>query len=142
MVEVAFMLPWIFFLFLAIFDFGFYAYALISVENGARAGALRASASVARANNTAYVCDTVLEELRSLPGIGLAAACNASYQAGTIDPNQISGQITVASQAVAPGPDGEGHAAQVTVTYRMVNLFPLPWFPKEMTFVRTVRMRI
>ena len=35
-VEVALMAPWIFFLFVGVFDFGFYAYAGICMENAAR----------------------------------------------------------------------------------------------------------
>ncbi|HEY3376701.1 MAG TPA: TadE family protein, partial [Armatimonadota bacterium] len=40
MVEVTLMAPWIVFLFIGIFDFGFYAYAAICTQNAARAVAL------------------------------------------------------------------------------------------------------
>ncbi len=36
LVEVALLAPWIFFLFVGIFDFGFYAYAAICTQNAAR----------------------------------------------------------------------------------------------------------
>ena len=37
MVEVALLAPWIFFLFVGVFDMGFYSYMAICVENAARA---------------------------------------------------------------------------------------------------------
>ena len=44
-IEVALMAPWIFFLFVGVLDFGFYAYSFISVENAARAAVLLTSQS-------------------------------------------------------------------------------------------------
>ena len=45
-IEVALLSPWIFFLFVGIFDFGFYAYAAICTQNAARAVALAAAQPV------------------------------------------------------------------------------------------------
>ena len=42
-VEVALMAPWIFFLFVGVFDCGFYAFALIGTQNAARQAALSAA---------------------------------------------------------------------------------------------------
>ena len=44
-IEVTFMMPWLLFLFVGVFDFGFYAYALIATQNAARAVAVHNSIS-------------------------------------------------------------------------------------------------
>ena len=45
-VEVALLAPWIFFLFVGIFDLGFYAYGIICTQNAARAAATQTASSV------------------------------------------------------------------------------------------------
>jgi len=75
-VEVALMAPWIFFLFVGIFDFGFYAYAAICTQNAARAVALTQAQT---ATATVSPCTAALGELTMLPNIGYAPAsslCN------------------------------------------------------------------
>ena len=47
LVEMAFMMPWIAFLFVGIFDFGFYSYAAIATQNAARAVALQSASGSA-----------------------------------------------------------------------------------------------
>src|SRR5690242_11566024 len=69
-IETALMAPWIFLLFIAIFDFGFYAYAGITTANAARAAALYTSTSTGAATDTAGACQYVLDELRKLPNVG------------------------------------------------------------------------
>ena len=139
-VEVTLLMPWILFLFLAIFNFGFYAYALISVENAARVAAMYTSSSPALVNDAQFACQVVLEELRSLPGIGAGALCAAS---GNPRNAGASGQITVFVQQLtgAQSPDGAA-ASEVAVTYRPDNLFPLPFLMGNKPFTRVVRMRI
>ena len=66
-VEVALLAPWIFFLFVGIFDFGFYSYAAICTQNAARAVAL-AAAQTATAAVTP--CNAALGEMRMLPNVG------------------------------------------------------------------------
>lgn len=76
-VEVALLAPWIFFLFVGIFDFGFYAYAAICTQNAARAVALSQAQT---ATATVSPCSAALGELTMLPNIGYAPAsslCNA-----------------------------------------------------------------
>ena len=75
-VEVALMAPWIFFLFVGIFDFGFYAYAAICTQNAARAVALSQAQT---ATATVSPCTAALGELTMLPNIGYAPSsslCN------------------------------------------------------------------
>ena len=66
-VEVALMAPWIFFLFVGIFDFGFYAYAAICTQNAARVVALSAAQT---ATASVGSCGAALGELTMLPNIG------------------------------------------------------------------------
>src|SRR5260370_28240415 len=69
-IETALMAPWIFFLFIGIFDVGFYAYAGIVTANAARVAALYTSSSVGAAGDSAGACAYALEEMRSLPNVG------------------------------------------------------------------------
>ena len=111
-IEVALMAPWLFFLFIAIFDFGFFAYALISVQNAARVAALATAPSPA-SRLQAVACDYVLQELRSLP--------NASLMPADCSSAPLRVQVT-------PFADAEGWpASRVTVTYQPVALIPIPW---------------
>ncbi len=139
-IEVTLLLPWIFFLFLAIFNFGFYSYALISVENAARAAAMYTSGSTALAGSGQFACNVAVEELRSLPGIGADASCNCTGSSCTAG---ASNQLGVFAQVLpsAVSPDGDP-AAEVAITYQTIDLFPLPWIGGKMTFTRVARMRI
>lgn len=65
-VEVALMAPWIFFLFVGILDFGFYAYAAICTQNAARAVALAAAQS---ASASALPCTVAMGEMRMLSNV-------------------------------------------------------------------------
>src|ERR1700676_1502121 len=70
-IEVALLSPWIFFLFVGIFDFGFYAYAAICTQNAARAVALAVAQPVT--GSVSIYCSTALGEMRMLPNLGSAA---------------------------------------------------------------------
>src|SRR5262249_14921791 len=69
-VEIALMMPLIFFLFMAILDFGFYAYTAISVENAARVAALYATTSgPGGVTDSGTACQYVLQELRNAANV-------------------------------------------------------------------------
>ena len=127
MVEVALMAPWIFLLFMGILDFGFYAYAAISVENPTRIAALYATLTVKGAiTDSQGACDYVRQELQNMPNAAsFSASCNAAPLV-----------VTATSTTVGGAP-----ANQVTVTYRTVNVFPLPWLPGVYNITRVVWMR-
>ena len=72
-VEVALLSPWIFFLFVGVFDFGSYAYAAISTQNAARAVALAAAQTMTSSLNN---CTVALGEMRMLPNVLYAAAAS------------------------------------------------------------------
>jgi Flp pilus assembly protein TadG len=136
-IEVALMAPWIFFLFVGVFDFGFYAYALISVENAARVAAMYTSSATAAADDSSTACQYALEELRALPNVRSLPTCGA-VAAGTPVTN---GPMVVRAQAVT-GADGES-ASTVSVTYQTVPMIPIPGLVAgQLTVTRTVQMRV
>jgi Flp pilus assembly protein TadG len=138
LIEFSLFLPWLIFLFTAIFDFGFYAYAFIGVENAARAGVLQTAVNSATATNQSGACRIALDSLRGLPNIG------SSFTSGcSSDPVTVTASYCDAS-TLCPGgaasADG-GPASVVAVTYRMPALFRFPLRP-AVTISRTAQMRL
>lgn len=136
-VEVALMAPWILFLFVGIFDFGFCAYALISVQNAARVAALETSSG----SGVSIACGRVLEELRPLPNVGSAASCNCPVGSTVCTINLKNGSATVAASTFTDD-DGET-GSELTVTYPTVQLIPIPGLVRgRETFTRRAQMRM
>lgn len=128
MVEFALLFPMLFFLFLGAFDLGFFCYAFIAVQNAARVAALYTSSSSATAANQAQACTYVLGELQMLPNYSsFSSTCGASPL-----------QVTATS---VTGPDGNS-ASTVTVTYRTIQLVPIPGLGGQLSITRAVEMRI
>jgi Flp pilus assembly protein TadG len=129
-VEVALLAPWIFLLFIGVFDFGFYAYAAIATENAARVAALQTSSGTAVADDATLACTYVLEELRHMPNIKNSVTnCNSS-------------PLVVTAQLIDPGVDG-APASRVTVTYQTIPLFPIPGMMMgQFNLTRIVEMRV
>jgi TadE-like protein len=125
--EVAFLAPWILFLFAGAFDMGFYAYAIICTENAARVGALHTRYSLASAGDTAGACQYALAEMAALPNMRNVSSCNSLPL------------IVTATSLV--GIDG-AQATSVSVTYQTVQLIPLPWLTGRLTLTRIAQMRI
>ena len=127
--EAAFLLPWVLFLFVGAFDFGFYNYALISTENAARVAAWYTSQTATTATDATTACTYALAELSALPNVGAGmTTCNAA-------------PVVVTATKVS-GADGLS-ATQVTVTYTSPQLIPIPGaLPGQYTFARTVQMRL
>jgi hypothetical protein len=127
--EVALMAPWIFFLFVGVLDFGFYAYAIISTQNAARVAALHNSISKEAAiDPDGSGCQMVLSELKWALYTRTVTTCNAS-------PVQVSSTLVA-------GADGND-AAQVTVQYQTIAMIPIPGvFANQMTIFRTAQIRI
>ena len=130
MLEMAFYLPWIFFFFIGALDWGFYAQALISVENAARIACLYTSSNSGTAADSATACTYVLKELQYMPNVGSATTtCSGTSP------------IRVTASSVT-GPDGNP-ASQVTVTYTTINLVPIPnLMQKGFTWNRSVTMEL
>lgn len=128
MLELALLSPWIVFLFVGVFDFGFYAYSLITLETATRSAALW-NASHATPSDAATACTVVTTEMQSLTNMSGVSTC------GTGSPVAISAtQVT--------GPDN-GNAARVAVTYTTPALIPIPGLlAKQFTITRIVTMKL
>ena len=136
-IEVALMSPWILLLFIAIFDFGFYAYTLISVENAARVAVMHTSGDPQTGDDSSFACFYAVQELRMMLNVGNSVNCAVGCSAGS---SCIAGPITVQALNVT-GPDGQP-ASQVTVAYQGIQLFPLPWLMGRLNVTRVAQMRI
>jgi Flp pilus assembly protein TadG len=111
-IEVTLMAPWIFFLFVGVLDFGFYAYAFISTENAARAAALLTSKSQIAAADQASACAIVLSEMTwAAYGRNISPTCSIAP--------------LVVTATLVNGPDSTP-AAQVEVQYTTIPMIPIP----------------
>ena len=140
-VEVALMAPWIFLLFAMVFDIGFYCYAVIATQNAARSGVMWTSRSSSYVVDWPTACQIAIRELRGLPNVS-AALNTCAANAGAINDAL---PIAVAVVAIIPGPDvppSPFGAAQVSVSYRSPQLFPLPGLMGRMTVTRIAEARV
>jgi Flp pilus assembly protein TadG len=137
-IEVTLMAPWLFFLFVGVFDFGFYAYALISVQNAARVAVLnmaQTSSSWSSATATADACTAVSLELGSM-----ANANTFPQDCGSLP---LIVKTAALDGTTTPASADNTRAASVTVTYQTVPLIPIPGLlPSQYTFTRNVQMRV
>jgi Flp pilus assembly protein TadG len=132
-VEVALMIPWMVFSFVATLDFGIFAYALISTENAARTAAMYASQSLAVAQSgsvTTSACYYALEELRDAPGVGPGVTtCGGT-------------PVSVTVTARTPGTSGI-NTVTVSVTYQTMPVMAMPGLmPGSLSISKTVEMPI
>jgi Flp pilus assembly protein TadG len=126
---VSLLAPWIFFLFVGVFDFGFYMYSAISTQNAARVAALQTSSAPSVAGNSGLACQYALGELRMLPNVGTSVTSCGSLP------------VQVTATAIT-GVDG-APASRVSVTYETVPLIPIPGLlTGRFTLTRIVEMRV
>lgn len=119
-VEFALLAPWILFVFVGVFDLGFYLNALISTENAARVAGLYYVTSDQKAANVTKACYYALAILRDQPNVGSGlSTCQSS--AAAVTPSK-----PVALSVAAPaGPDAKP-AITVSVTYQTMQMIPIP----------------
>lgn len=139
MVEAAFVMPFFIFLFLGVFDFGFYAYALICVENGARAAAMHTSTNGNTDDDSEGACRAALEEMKGLPNVPRTLACPACAFGSSC----TVGPLSVTATAIPAGASADGlfPASRVAMRYQTIPLFPIPGMAGQFTINRTVEMR-
>jgi hypothetical protein len=127
-VEATLLAPWVLFLAVGTLDMGFFAHALIAVENAVRVGGEYTAQGSAFAANQSGACTKVLAELASLPNVAGLTTCSAA-------------PVIVTATSVT-GPDGSP-ATTVSVTYRTVALIPIPGLlTRQLNFTRSVTMRV
>jgi Flp pilus assembly protein TadG len=135
-IEVALMAPWIFFIFMAVIDIGFYCYAAINAQNAARAAALySASMGGVALDPLGLACSYAIQEVRNVPVTGgLPTGCAAGSKV----------QLTLAfrtSATTPPSPDGR-QAVAATVTIETLPMIPVPGLMSQLTISRTAVVRV
>jgi hypothetical protein len=126
-IEVTFMAPWIFFLFMGTVDFGFYSYAIIATQNAARIAVMQTSQTPATATDSTLACNYVLTELNVLPNTRTLTTCGAL-------PLIVNPTTFV---------DADGAtAARVDVTYQTINMIPIPGLTGQLSITRNAQMRL
>jgi len=129
LIEFSLLMPWYFFLFVGVYDFGFYGYGLIALEDGLRIATLNASQNSSQAGNSSAACTYVLGSLVNLSNIGTTVStCGASP--------------LIVTATSGTGPDG-APATTVSATYTSPQLIPIPGLlPGQVTITRTLQMRV
>ena len=107
------LLPWIIFLFVGVYDWGFYAHALISAEDAARVAALYAANNGGGGTTTA--CTLVLNEMSISANVNGVSSCPTSVT----DSNPVGVSLTCTTLDSV-------NAVQAAVTYRTLQLIPIP----------------
>lgn len=135
-VELSLMAPWIFFLFVGALDMGFYAYALITVQNAARVAAITTARSEGTAGNREYACELVLREMERLPNVPDPASAYTDLSCSDLP---ASVQVDASS-----GLDADGKLfSRVQVRYETVQLIPIPGLlTGKTTITRTAESRM
>lgn len=115
--EFALMLPWVIFLFVGAFDWGFFAHALISTENAARVAAIYAANLSSGTPSSSTACGLVLKELSVSANVASLSSCGSGSTVTDTAPVAISVTCTTLDSV---------QAVQVGVTYRTLQLVPIP----------------
>jgi Flp pilus assembly protein TadG len=155
-VEVALLSPWIFFLFVGIFDMGFYTYAVICTQNAARAAATQtAAAASAGLQSNLTACAGAWDELKGLPNVAGITTPDCTKLPVIVTQTTLCTQLTVQPPTIActggpcadcnnaTDPLGRAASSRVAVQYESRPLVPIPgiltW---QMTITRIAEMRI
>jgi len=141
-IEAALLAPWVFFLFVGVFDFGFYSYAAITTQNAARIAALQAADNTKTASDDTLACQYAVQEMQTLPGVPKVTNLTSTPACAT-SPSGVTDTFAVAVDAQSvTGPDGSP-ATRVAVTYRTMQMIPIPGLLMgRMQMTRVVEMRL
>jgi len=152
-VEMAFLAPWVFFIFVGVFDFGFYAYAAICTQNAARAGAMRTSVDpYSQAAGSALACSAAIPEMNMLPNLRGVASCGSGSSLVVTQSTRCGSSTDTTVVTTCPNSNPacadctttpQAASTFVAVTYTSIPLIPIPgMLPGKLTFTRTAEMRI
>ena len=157
-VEVALMAPWIFFLFVGVFDLGFYSYAIICTQNAARASAMQTAVDQTSQSDV-IACNAAWNEMSGLPNVaGTSANCTKlpvlvtrTTRCGTqvtMIPACTFGTATNpppsdADSTKTTNPDQAAASSVVSVQYQSGLFVPIPGIlTNQLTITRSSEMRI
>lgn len=140
-IELTLLLPWFLFLFVGAFDWGFFAWALISTENAARVAATYTSSNTGTVADSSGACAFAMAQLAYAPNVGSNPGINSTNGIGSGSSACTGSPVTVTASSVT-GPDGSP-ASQVSVTYRTPVLVPIPGLLSgQVNITRVVQMRV
>ena len=138
--EISLLLPWIFFLFVGVMDFGYFGYALTSTQNAARVAAEQTSQDTL-SQSQSLACSAAKQELAWMIN-------NANFNAGSCTATPLTVTQQTLTNATTPacadcGRDATASSSLVSVAYQTIPLIPIPLIlNQQFTFTRTVEMRI
>jgi Flp pilus assembly protein TadG len=145
-IEATLLVPWIFFIFVGVLDFGFYTYAAICTQNAALAAAAWTSSNGVLVNNL-YACQAALPELNQLPNTRTLSGCATSPGGvSASQPVAVSARI-LDSSTTPPCADCATcpvcRSSQVSVTYQTIPMIPIPGVMMgQLQLTRVAEMRI
>jgi hypothetical protein len=125
------LMPWVVFLFVGAFDWGFYAHALISVESAARVVALYGANATSGNVSRSASCSLVLDELSIASNVANLTVCT-----GTLSATQ-----PVILSATCPSPSSSLdnlNYVQMDLAYQTINLIPIPGLLASKVILRRV----
>ncbi len=141
-VESAFMMPWLAFLFIGILDVGFFYYAAICTQEAARVSAIQYASSPG--SDTCVAAIGALNGLPNMIGVTTCAASPGAISAGVPEAvvyKTLTNSTTPTCADCALDPTAT--SAQVAVTYRTIPLIPIPGIlVGQLTITRTAEVRI
>jgi Flp pilus assembly protein TadG len=141
-VEVALMAPWIFFLFVGVLDFGFYAYAGICMENAARIAALQTASNSALTSDQlqTLACNAAALEMARVPNqYNFIAGCGS----GPLQVTQQTLNNSTAPKCADCGADASAVSSLVTVKYQSNMFVPIPGIlANQLNLQRTSEVRM
>jgi hypothetical protein len=163
MVEVTLMFPWIFFLFIGILDFGFYAYSAICTENAARVVAMQIAKSQGYSASACALAVSEMSRLNNVAGQSAPCASGTSVSCTFLSCTQpiavCTGILTKTSTSVCGLPAAmcadcncalfptpicdNSSSVKVAIVYQAPTLIPIPGvLTNWVTFFRTAEQRI
>jgi Flp pilus assembly protein TadG len=140
-VEVALLAPWIFFLFVGVFDLGFYMYAASCTQNAARIAALQTASNPGLSSSQlqTMACNAAMLEMIRVPNTHTIASCGGTPL--TVTQQTLTNASTPACADCAV--DTTGISSLVTVTYQSGLYVPIPGLlEKQLNLTRTSETRM
>jgi Flp pilus assembly protein TadG len=128
-IEAALLMPWLIFLFVGVFDMGFYCYDLINVENAVRIAAQYTATSIYTAGDSTKACTIVRNEMANVANLSGVSSCGSL-------------PLIVTASSIPIGLDG-APATQVSVQYQSALFIPIPGLlTGRITITRIAKMRL
>jgi Flp pilus assembly protein TadG len=141
-VEVALLAPWIFFLFVGVFDFGFYAYGAICTQNAARIAALQTASNPALTSSQlqTLACNAATLEMVRVPNkANIVGGCASGPLLVTQATLTNSSSPLCADCAI----DATAVSSLVAVTYQSNLFVPIPGIlENQLNLTRTSEVRM